>query len=133
MDGNKVIIEEFRANKGKVGGHFQNATLLLLHTVGSKSGKKRINPMMTIQEGDQYIVVASKGGAPTNPDWYYNLVANPEVSLEFGTEIFDAVAKETTDPERSELYAKMSEKYPFFDEYARNTDRVIPLILLTRK
>ena len=90
---NEKIIEEFRANEGKVGGHLANATLLLLHTTGAKSGIPRINPLVVIPDGDRIAVIASKGGAPTHPDWYHNLVANPEVSVELGTEQFKAHAK----------------------------------------
>jgi len=85
-DWNKQIIEEFRANDGKVGGHFENMTLLLLHTTGVKSGQPRLNPVAYVKDGDQYVIMASKGGAPTHPDWYYNLVANPQVTVEVGSE-----------------------------------------------
>ena len=130
---NQAIIEEFRENKGKVGGHFQNYTLLLLHTIGAKSGNKRINPMMTRIDGDRFFVVASKGGAHTNPAWYHNAVANPDVTVEFGDEVFEALASVAEEPERGQLYAKMVELSSAFSEYERGTDRVIPVIILTRK
>ena len=131
-DWNKVIIEEFRANDGKVGGHFKNTPLLLLHTTGAKSGQPRLNPTAYISDGDRLVIVASKGGAPTNPDWYYNLVANPQVSVEVGSEHFKALAMVTEEPERSELFEKMAAKNPGFAEYPRKTSRVIPVVTLTR-
>ena len=89
-DWNKQVIEEFRANDGKVGGVFENVTLLLLHTVGARSGQPRINPVATIADGDRQVIIASKGGADTHPDWYYNVVANPQVEVELGTEWYSA-------------------------------------------
>ena len=132
IDWNTQVIEEFRANDGKVGGHFENMTLLLLHTIGAKSGQPRLNPVATMEDGDRYVIIASKGGAPTNPDWYYNIVANPEVSIEVGTEKFQAQADVAPEPERTTLFAKMAAQHPGFAEYERNTDRVIPVITLTR-
>ena len=131
-DWNKQVIEEFRANDGKVGGHFENMTLLLLHTIGAKSGQPRLNLVATMVDGDRYVIIASKGGAPTNPDWYYNIVANPEVRIEVGTEKFQAQADVAPEPERTALFAKMAAQHPGFAEYERNTDRVIPVIVLTR-
>src|SRR5437899_1657505 len=92
-DWNTPTIQEFRANGGRVGGGFEGAPLLLLHTLGAKSRKLRVNPMMYQADGDRFAVFASKGGAPTNPDWYYNLLADPHVSVEVGTETFDAIAR----------------------------------------
>ena len=132
-DWNKQIIEEFRANDGKVGGHFEHLTLLLLHTTGAKSGLPRLNPLATVKDGDRYIIMASKGGAPDNPDWYYNLVANPQVRVEVGTEKFEALARVTEGSERQTLFEKMSTKYPQFAEYQQNTTRVIPVIILSRR
>ena len=132
-DWNKQIIEEFRANGGKVSGDFKHVTLLLLHTTGAKSDLPRINPVVTMPEGDRFVIMASKGGRPTNPDWYYNLVANPQVSVEVGTEKFEALAKITEGSERQTLFEKMSTKYPQFAEYQRNTTRVIPVITLSRR
>ena len=132
-DWNKQIIEEFRANDGKVGGHFEQVTLLLLHTTGAKSGLLRLNPLATVKDGDRYIIMASKGGAPDNPDWYYNLVANPQVRVEVGTEKFEALARVTEGSERQTLFEKMSTKYPQFAEYQQNTTRVIPVITLSRR
>lgn len=132
-DWNTKIIEEFRANDGKVGGRFEGATLLLLHTIGAKSGQERVNPMMCFRDGNRYVVVASKAGAPSNPDWYYNLAAHPEVSVEVGTEHFDAVATVAEEPERTELYSKMEAISSGFTEYKNKTDRVIPVVILTPK
>jgi deazaflavin-dependent oxidoreductase (nitroreductase family) len=131
-DWNKKIIEEFRANGGKVGGHFANRSLLLLHTTGAKSGKERINPVATFEDGDKLVVVASKGGAPSNPDWYYNLVANPVVGVEYGTEQFRAQATVSSEPERTELFKKMVNEFAGFADYEKRTTRVIPVITLTR-
>ncbi|MCJ7703466.1 MAG: nitroreductase family deazaflavin-dependent oxidoreductase [Anaerolineales bacterium] len=131
-DWNKKIIKEFRANEGKVGGRFENMTLVLLHTTGAKSGLGRINPLVCMPDGDRIIVCASKGGAPSNPDWYYNLVSNPEVVVEYGTEEFKAKATVTEEPERTELYAKMTAMAPFFAEYQEKATRVIPVVALSR-
>ena len=129
---NKRIIAEFRANDGIVGEPFEGVTLLLLHTTGAKSGLPRINPLACITDGDRLLVAASKAGAPDNPDWYYNLVANPDVGVEVGTDEFQARATVAEEPERTELYAKMAAVYPTFQEYQSKTDRVIPVITLTR-
>lgn len=128
---NMKIIDEFRSNDGKVGGPFEGKTLLLLHTVGAKSEQERINPVACIKDGNRLAVIASKGGAPTNPDWYYNVVANPLVSIEVGTEKFQARASVAEEPERTRLYDKMVEVMPGFGDYRRNTTRVIPVIVLT--
>src|SRR5215470_13874048 len=106
-DWNKTLIEEFRANKGKVSGYFEGSNLLLLHTTGAKSGLERVNPVMYFIDGDRYVIIASKSGADTHPDWYGNLLANPEVSVEVGTEQFPAMAAVTSEPERTRLYEKM--------------------------
>jgi len=128
---NMKIIDEFRANGGKVGGYFAGKPLLLLHTKGAKSQEERINPVAYIKDGDRLAVIASKGGSPTNPDWYYNVVANPLVTAEVGTEKFQARATVTKEPERTRLYNQMVEVMPGFDDYRRKTTRVIPVIVLT--
>jgi deazaflavin-dependent oxidoreductase (nitroreductase family) len=128
---NKKVIEEFRANEGRVGGNFEGKTLLLLHTKGAKSQQERINPVACIRDGERLAVIASKGGAPTNPDWYYNVTANPLVTVEVGTEKFQARASVAEEPERTRLYNQMVEVMPGFDDYRRNTTRVIPVIVLT--
>jgi len=128
---NKIIIDEFRANDGKVGGRFEGKTLLLLHTKGAKSGQERINPVACIRDGDCLAVIASKGGADTHPDWYYNVTANPLVTIEVGTEKFQARASAAEEPERTRLYNKMVEVMPGFGDYRLKTTRVIPVIVLT--
>jgi deazaflavin-dependent oxidoreductase (nitroreductase family) len=130
-DRNKKIIDEFRANAGKVGGHFAGKTLLLLHSKGAKSGKERINPVAYVKDGDRWVVIASKGGAPTNPDWYYNLLAHPLVNIEVGTEEHRARASLVKEPERTRLYNKMVDMMSSFDEYRRNSKREIPVFVLT--
>jgi deazaflavin-dependent oxidoreductase (nitroreductase family) len=132
-DWNKQVIEEFRANDGKVGGRFAHMDLLLLQTIGAKSGLPRTTPLVCMADGDRYIIIASKGGAPSHPDWYYNIAANPDVHVEVGTDQFKALASVVEEPERSQLYGKMAARYPFFAEYAENTTRIIPVIVLTRK
>lgn len=132
-DWNTAIIEEFRANKGKVGGHFEGADLLLLHTTGAKTGLDRVSPVRYLMDGNRYVVIASKGGADTNPDWYRNLVAHPEVSVEAGTEHFSAIAAVASEPERTRLYEKMEALSAAFTEYKHKTSRVIPVITLTPK
>ncbi|KPV54503.1 cell entry protein [Kouleothrix aurantiaca] len=132
-DFNQKIIDEFRANEGKVGGYFANTPLLLLHSVGAKSGKPRISPLAYVTDGDSLVIIASKGGAPSNPDWYYNVKANPIVTVEMGTEQFQARASIVEGgPERDRLYAAMVARNPGFAEYERNTTRTIPAVLLER-
>ena len=133
QDWNKKVIEEFRANDGKVGGMFEGMPLLLLHTIGAKSKQERINPVACMQDGDRYMVFASKGGAPTNPDWYYNLVAQPLVTVEVGTEQFETRATVAEEPERTRLYQQMVAVMPGFAEYEQKTTRKIPVIVLTRQ
>ena len=111
---------------------FAGKSLLLLHTIGAKSGQPRINPVACIRDGDRLVVIASKGGAPTNPDWYYNILANPLVTVETGSEQFQARATIAAEPERTRLYNQMVAMMPGFAEYQRKTTRVIPVIILTR-
>jgi deazaflavin-dependent oxidoreductase (nitroreductase family) len=129
---NQANIAEFRANSGKIGGRFAGRTLLLLHTVGAKSGHERINPLAYIADGDRFVIIASKGGAPTNPDWYYNILAQPLVTVEVGTEQFQTQAAIASEPERTRLFNQMVEMAPGFAEYQQKTTRVIPVITLTR-
>ncbi len=131
-DWNKAIIDEFRANSGQVGGRFAGRTLLLLHTIGAKSGQERVNPVAYVADDDRLVIIASKAGAPTNPDWYYNLLANPLVTVEVGTETFQVRAAEAAEPERTRLYSKMVEMMPGFAEYQQKTTRIIPVFVLTR-
>lgn len=131
-DMNQRVIEEFRANDGKVGGFFANNTLLLLHTTGAKSGKERTNPLVTFEDGDRLVIIASKGGAPSHPDWYHNIVANPVVRVEYGTESFQAQASVASEPERTRLYEIMESKMVSFTEYKEKAGRVIPVVTLSR-
>jgi deazaflavin-dependent oxidoreductase (nitroreductase family) len=129
-DWNAKIIEEFRANGGRVGGNFEGAPILLLHTTGARTGQERINPMMYLDDGGRRFVFASKAGADTNPDWYHNLVAHDEVTVEVGTESYEATATPVTGAERDRLYAEQARRYPGFAEYQEKTSRVIPVVEL---
>ena len=129
-DWNSNIIQEFRTNEGKVGGPFDGAPILLLHTRGARSGEERVNPMMYLADGDRLVVFASKGGAPTNPDWYHNLVANPDVEIEVGTERRTVRARVAEGEEHDRLYAEQSKRYPQFAKYQEGTDRTIPVVIL---
>jgi len=130
-DFNARIIEEFRANDGRVGGMFQGTPLLLLHHTGARSGLSRINPLAYNRDGDHYVVFASKAGAPTNPDWYHNLKAHPDVRIEVGNDTIDVVASEATGEERERLFSAQAERSPQFAEYQAKSSRVIPVIVLT--
>jgi len=127
---NQKIIEEFRANEGKVGGRFEGRTLLLLHTIGAKSGQERVNPVAYTRDDERYVIIASKGGAPDHPDWYYNILARRVLTVEVGTETFQVIAKVAKEPERTRLFNKMVESFPGFDDYRRRTDRELPVIIL---
>ncbi len=129
-DWNKGIIEEFRANGGKVGGQFEGAPLLLLHSTGAKSGQLRVNPVMYLADGDNYVVFASKAGAPTSPDWYHNLVANPTASIEVGDATINVVAKVAEGDTRERLWSLQKKLYPGFAEYEAKTSRQIPVLVL---
>jgi deazaflavin-dependent oxidoreductase (nitroreductase family) len=131
-DWNRQIIEEFRANEGKVGGPFEGATLLLLTTTGAKSGQPRIAPLAYLPDGKRVFIFASKGGAPTNPDWYHNLVANPVATVEVGTEKFQASARILEEAERAEVYARQVKRMPGFGDYEQKTTRKIPVVELVR-
>lgn len=130
-DFNAQIIEEFHANEGRVGGMFEGMPLLLLHHTGAKSGKSRINPLAYQSDEGRYVIFASKGGAPTNPDWYHNLKAHPDVTIEVGTDTLDVVASEATGEERERLFRAQAKRVPQFGEYEKKTARVIPVIVLT--
>jgi deazaflavin-dependent oxidoreductase (nitroreductase family) len=129
-DWNRSIIEEFRNNGGKVGGPFEGATLLLLHTRGAKTGKERVNPVTYQVDGDRLAVFGSKSGAPTHPDWYYNLLANPRVTVEIGTETREMVARVAEGEERERIWTKQKLDFPGFARYERKTTRKIPVIIL---
>jgi len=131
QDFNAQIIDEFRANQGRVGGPFEGSTLLLLHHVGAKSGKDRLNPLVYNRDGERYVVFASKAGAPSNPDWYHNLKAHPNVTIEVGTDTIEVRAEEATGEERDRLFRDQTERSPQFAEYQAKTERVIPVVVLT--
>jgi deazaflavin-dependent oxidoreductase (nitroreductase family) len=127
---NRKLIEEFRANRGIQGGPFEGRPLLLLTTTGAKSGQGYTAPMMYVPEGDRLLVIASNIGAPVHPDWYHNLVAHPEVTVETGTETFEATAVVTEGEERQQLWNRIVEQYPFFTEHQAKTTRQIPIVAL---
>jgi deazaflavin-dependent oxidoreductase (nitroreductase family) len=129
-DFNKQVIDEFRANDGKVGGNFEGAPLLLLHTTGAKSGAERVSPIVYQDLDGSVAVFASKAGADTNPDWYHNLVAHPEVSIEIGTETKAVTARVAEGDERETIWARQKDVMPGFADYETKTDRVIPVVVL---
>lgn len=131
-DWNAQIMAEFRANGGKCGGQFAGAEMMILHTTGARTGAHREHPLCCLPDGDRIVVFASKAGAPTSPDWYHNLVANPEVEVEYGTERYRARAVEATGAERDALYARQVAALPQFDAYRHSTTRVIPVVVLER-
>jgi deazaflavin-dependent oxidoreductase (nitroreductase family) len=129
-DWNSKIIDEFRANGGKVGGQFDGAPLLLLHTTGARTGQERVNPVMYRTDGDRLVVFASKAGADTNPDWFHNLRAHPRVTVEVGTDTREAVARVADDTERTRLWEAQKSEWPGFAGYERRTGRQIPVVIL---
>jgi deazaflavin-dependent oxidoreductase (nitroreductase family) len=131
-DWNTKIIEEFRANGGEVGGPFEGASMLLLHTTGAKSGKERVNPVVYQQVGDEVAVFASKAGAPSDPDWYRNLVANPDVTVEIGRETVPMHARVAEGEERTRIWEKQKQEMPGFADYEAKAGREIPVVVLSR-
>lgn len=129
-DWNSSIISEFRANDGKVGGMFEGIPLLLLHSKGAKSGAERVNPLAYQVDGDALVVFASKGGAPTNPDWFHNLRAHPHASVEVGTDRRDVIARVADAGERDRLWEAQKKANPGFADYEAKTDRQIPVVIL---
>lgn len=130
-DWNRQVIDEFRANGGQVGGNFAGAPMLVLHTVGARSGQERVNPAMYQDLGGGRVAVfASKAGAPTNPDWYRNLVANPHVTVEIGSESRSFRARTASSEERAAIWSTQKERYPGFAEYEAKTTREIPVVIL---
>ena len=129
-DFNSKVIEEFRATGGKLGGQFEGAPLLLLHTVGAKSGEDRVNPMMYRALEGSYAVFASKAGAPTNPDWYHNLVANPHVKAEIGAQTIPLIARVAGQDERERIWTAHKKDNPGFADYEAKTSRQIPVVIL---
>jgi deazaflavin-dependent oxidoreductase (nitroreductase family) len=129
-DWNQKIIEEFRANGGDVGGPFEGLPLLLLHTTGAKTGHSRVNPLAYQVDGARLVVFASKGGAPTNPDWYHNLLANPRVSVEVGDDTRKVTARVAEGDERERIWTRQKDLVPGFADYEQRTTRQIPVIIL---
>ncbi|SRR5260370_22578967 len=130
QDWSSKIIEEFHANGGKVGGPFAGATLLLLTTTGAKSGRQRTIPLVYLAEGKRMFIFATKGGAPTNPDWYHNLLVHPTVTVKVGTEQFQVKTVVVKGEERDRIYARQAQIMPGFAEYEKKTTRKIPVIEL---
>ena len=130
-DFNAQVIEEFRANAGHVGGRFEGMPLLLLHHAGARTGQKRVNPVAYLGDGGRYVLIASKGGAPTNPAWYHNLKASPHTKIEVGTDTIEVLASEATGEERERLFLTQAERFPQFAEYETKTARTLPVIVLT--
>lgn len=131
-DWNEKIIEEFRANEGRVGGPFEGAPMVLVTSTGQKTGKPRTSPLMYLPDGDRVVIFASYGGAPENPQWFNNLVVNPEAAAEVGTETFKVRAVVTEGEERDRLFEEQKKRYPQFAEYEKKTDRKIPVVALER-
>jgi deazaflavin-dependent oxidoreductase (nitroreductase family) len=132
-DFNANIITEFRENAGKVGGPFEGAPMLLLHTTGKRTGSERVNPLVYWPEGDAMVIFASKGGAPTNPDWYHNLMAQPDTRVEVGTDTVAVHARETDGDERQDLFDRITAVMAGFADYQAKTSRRIPIIVLERR
>jgi deazaflavin-dependent oxidoreductase (nitroreductase family) len=130
---NAKIIEEFRANAGKVGGPFEGAPMLLLHSTGARSGAERVNPVVYQSDEGRWVVFASKGGADTNPDWFHNLQANPEATIEVGTDTAAVRARVAEGGERERLWTRQKELMPGFADYERKTSRQIPVVVLERR
>jgi deazaflavin-dependent oxidoreductase (nitroreductase family) len=131
-DWNAAIIDEFRARGGKVGGQFEGAPLLILHTTGAKSGQERVTPLVYQPVGDALAIFGSKGGASTNLDWYHNVVANPKVTVEVGTETLERTARVAEGDERERIWSRQVQVMPGFAEYQANTSRTIPVVVLER-
>ncbi|MGZ4602467.1 MAG: nitroreductase family deazaflavin-dependent oxidoreductase [Kineosporiaceae bacterium] len=129
---NEKIIEEFRANGGKVGGYFEGAHMVLIHHIGARSGIERVNPLAYLPDGQDMVIAATKGGHPTNPDWYHNLKAHPRIEVEVGNDTFPVEAAEVTGTERDELWRRLVALRPGFADYETKTTRVFPMFRLTR-
>lgn len=129
-DWNTHIMDEFRANAGKVGGPFEGSPMLILHTTGARSGREHMNPLVYQSDGDRLVVFASKGGAPNHPDWYHNLAANPDVTIEVGTETLAKRARIATGDERERLWTRQKQLMPGFADYQAKTTRQIPVVIL---
>jgi deazaflavin-dependent oxidoreductase (nitroreductase family) len=131
-DFNEKIIDEFRSNGGKVGGAFEGSPLLLLQTTGAKTGRTRVKPLVYRRDGDRLVVFGTKGGSPTHPEWYHNVRANPRVTVEVGSDRFEADAKVAPPDERDRLWRLQTQDVPVFADYQKRTDRTIPVVILER-
>ncbi len=131
-DWNQQVIEDFRANGGQIGGQFEGAQLLLLHSTGAKSGQERVHPVVYLADGDRYVIFASKAGAPTSPDWYHNLRANPRTTIEVGTDTVEVTAHDAEGDERERLWSEQKRVMPGFAEYEEKTTRTIPVVILEK-
>jgi deazaflavin-dependent oxidoreductase (nitroreductase family) len=129
-DPNRSVIEEFRANQGRVGGRFEGRPMVLLHTTGARTGREHVTPVMYLPHGDRVVIFATRGGGPKNPAWYHNLVANPAVTIEIGPETRPATARVAVSEERDALYAEQVKAFPQFGEYEKRTTRTIPVVVL---
>lgn len=129
-DWNTGIINEFRSNEGRVGNMFEGAPMVLITTTGAKSGRKRVTPLMCLPDGQDLLIFASAAGAPSSPAWFHNIVAHPDIVVEYGPDTFDAHAEVVERSERDRLYATQAERYPQFAEYETKTTRVIPVVRL---
>jgi deazaflavin-dependent oxidoreductase (nitroreductase family) len=130
---NRKVIEEFRANGGNVGGPFEGRPMILVHHAGAKTGTQRLTPLVYLADGDDWVIFASKAGAPTNPDWYHNLKANPDTTVEVGTDTIDVTVTEATGDERDRLWEAQKAAMPQFVDYEANTDRTIPVLVARRR
>ena len=131
-DFNQQVIEEFRANGGRVGGRFKGAPMILIHHIGARTGTERVSPLVYFPDGDRLVIIASKGGAPTDPDWYRNLLAHPRIDVEVGTETFTVDVAEVAGEDRQDLWRRVVAAMPGFGEYEKRTTRQIPVLALTR-
>ena len=130
---NQAVIDEFRASGGQVGGAFADTPLLLLHTRGAKSSEPRVHPLAYIADGDSLAVAAPNGGRDQHPGWYHNVLADPNVTVEVGSDRFETLAVIAQEPERTRLYAKIVERHPSFADFERATSRTIPVVILARR
>jgi deazaflavin-dependent oxidoreductase (nitroreductase family) len=127
------VVAEFRANGGKVGGYYTGLPLLLLVTTGAKTGQRRATPLTYLPDGDRYVVAAANAGFAANPAWYYNLAADPRVTVEVGTETFAAIATIAAGAERADLYRRSVAEYPQLAQYQAMTTREVPMVVITRQ
>lgn len=130
---NQGVIEEFRANEGRVGGPFEGAPMILVHHTGAKTGTERVTPLVYRPDGDTWVIFASKAGAPSHPHWYHNLIANPQTTIEVGTETIEVDTVEVTGEERSRIWEAQKRDAPQFAEYDAKTDREIPVLVFSRR